>query len=199
MFLLSHPDLELLSFPCFSDLLSLFLLVQNLYWRNLLFSSVEKLGDLFSLHKASKISLHFLIESVFKLPEHNTIRERTPNSHLLLSLHLWIIYLLEPCVCFGVSLEHCLQDWWQSFRTWKQSSNQKCCLGAVSSPERDMAACHGLPSFLLVDPIRLCTERQLVLFWITILPNCTLWDLWWFYFTFNQNVIIKSHLDNKKK
>lgn len=88
MFLLAHPDLELLSFPCFSDLLCLFLLVQNLYWRNFLFSSVEKLGDLFSLHKASKISLHFLIESVFKLPEHNTIRERTPNSHLLLSLHL---------------------------------------------------------------------------------------------------------------
>lgn len=174
--------------------------MQNLYWRNFVFSTVKKLSDLFSLHKASKISLHFLLESVFKLPEYNTIRERTPNSHLLLSLHFWIIYLLEPCVC----VLECL--WSIVYRTGDRALGhgtslaiQSAALGLYPPLEGDMAACHRLPSFLLGDPIHLCTERQLVLFWITILPNCTPWYLWWFYFTCSQNVIIKSHLDNKRK
>lgn len=76
---------------------------------------------------------------------------------------------------------------------------QSAALGLYPPLEGDMAACQRLPSSLLGDPIRLCMERQLVLFWITILSNCTQWYLWWFYFTFNQDVVIKSHLDNKKK
>lgn len=161
------------------------------------FFTLEKLSDLFSLHKASKISFHFLVEGVFKLPEYNTIREGTPICCCLSTSELFT-YLNPVCV---------LGSLWSifyraSYRALEHGTSlaiQSAALGLNPPLEVYMAACHRLPSFLLGDPICLCMERPLVLFWITILPNCILWYLWWFYFTFNQNVVIKSHLDNKKK
>lgn len=150
--------------------------------------------------KALKTNLYSLVKSVFKLPEDGTMRERAPNFHLslvcplLLYLHTWAL-----CVFWGLSGVLFTGLVTKSFRTWSQFNNQNCCLGTVSSPGRDTAPCGRLPSFLPGDPVGLCMERWLALFGLEffLIVLCGICD--GFYFTFNQNALIKSHLENKKK
>lgn len=69
----------------------------------------------------------------------------------------------------------------------------------MSSPGRVIAPCGRLPSFLPGDPVGLHMERQLVLFGLqfSVIVLCGICD--GFPFTLNQNAVIKSHLENKKK
>lgn len=176
--------------------------MQNLDWRNFLLSSLENLSSsyLSRLHKASKNSLYSLEESIFKLPGHGTVRERAPSLHLplvcppLLYLHTWAL-----CAFLGLSGTLLMGLVTKSFRTWSQFKNQKCCLGTVWSPGRDTAPRGRFPSFLPGDPFGLHMERWLALFGLqfSLIVLCGIWD--GFYFTFNQNAVIKSHLENKKK
>jgi len=53
-----------------------------------------------------------------------------------------------------------------------------------------------LPPFIPEDPLGLHMERLLGL-QFSLIVFCGICD--GFYFTFSQNVVIKSHLENKKK
>lgn len=103
-------------------------------------------------------------------------------------MHIW--GTLEDCFTGLVT---------RSFRTWSQFNKWKCCLGTVSSPGRDTAPCVRLPLFLPGDLAGLHMERLLVLFVLqfSLVVLCGICD--GFYFTFNQKVVMKSHLRNKTK
>lgn len=87
----------------------------------------------------------------------------------------------------------------KSLRTWSQFNSQNCCLGTVSSLGRDKATRGRLPSFLPGDPVGLRMERQFVLFGLQLSLFVLCGICGGFYFTFNQNAVIKSHLENKNK
>lgn len=148
--------------------------------------------------KSPKTVLYSSLKSVFKLTEYCTVRGRAFNLHLplacppLLYLHTWTIcaFLGLSGVLFTglVTLEH--RD---------NLTTKSAALGLYASLEGKTAPCSRSPSFLPGGPTRSCMGRHLVLFGLqfSLTAFCSICD--WFYFTFSQNVVIKWHLENRKK
>lgn len=138
---------------------------------------MEKLGDLFSLHRASKISLHLLIEKVFSSSLNITLSGKGLPTPICCCLSTSELFTFLSPVCVLGSI------WSIVYRTGDRALEhgtslaiKSAALGLYPPLEGIWLHAMGCLHFCLLISFVCIQKRQLVLFWITILPNCTLWD-----------------------